>query len=48
MWLEQVYIWRLQREHGNPKSANFADMPQDEALPVASYPIEQETLSPVD
>jgi hypothetical protein len=47
MWLEQIEIWRLQREHGSPKLATMANLPQDEVLPVASYPEEQESLSPV-
>jgi hypothetical protein len=38
LWLEQLVIWRLQREHGSPKSAFEAEFPQDDALPVASSP----------
>jgi hypothetical protein len=42
MWLEQVEIWRLQREHSAPKQEDPGQR-EDEELPVASYPhLEQE------
>lgn len=38
LWLEQVYIWRLRREHGSPKSTTVVDLGKDEELPQATYP----------
>jgi hypothetical protein len=39
MWLEVVYVWRLQREHGTPKED--LEQSEDTELPEATYP-EQE------
>lgn len=38
LWLEQVYLWRLQREHGQTKQERLES--EDDELPVASYPKE--------
>ena len=38
-WLEQIEIWRLQREHPAPKQEQLETNEEDE-LPVASYPVE--------
>jgi hypothetical protein len=37
LWLEQLQIWRLEREHGTPKQEAIEQSADDE-LPVASYP----------
>ncbi len=37
LWLEQIEIWRLEREHGTPKQEQ-QELVEDEELPVASYP----------
>jgi hypothetical protein len=37
LWLEQIVIWRLQREHGFVKEED-PGASHDDALPVASYP----------
>ena len=38
LFLEMVYIWRLKREHGTPKTEIISDVAEDTELPVASYP----------
>jgi len=37
IWLEQLFIWGLQREHAAPKQEDCSQS-QDEELPQASYP----------
>jgi hypothetical protein len=37
LWLEQLYLWRLQREHADPKQ-ELLDQLEDTELPVAGYP----------
>lgn len=37
MWLEQIEIWRLQREHSTVKEEVQRVVPDDE-LPQATYP----------
>lgn len=37
LWLEQVAIWRLQREHSEPKQEP-AQQSGDKELPVVNYP----------
>ena len=39
LWLAELEIWRLQREHGTPKTETISDLSeQDEELPQATYP----------
>jgi len=38
LWLAEIEIWRLQREHGTPKEEDPGQS-EDEALPVAVYPV---------
>jgi hypothetical protein len=35
LWLEQLYIWRLQREHASPKQEDCSQT-EDKELPQAS------------
>lgn len=37
IWLEYLYLWRLQREHGIPKQE---DLVEEDELPEATYPVE--------
>ena len=37
-WLEQLHIWRIEREHGTPKTETVSDLSEDDELPVSSYP----------
>lgn len=37
MWLEQVAIWHLQREHSEPKEEKPMQS-EDKELPAVSYP----------
>jgi len=37
MWLEQIAIWRLQREHASPKQEDPGESPVNEQ-PIAAYP----------
>lgn len=37
LWLEQLYLWRLQRDHAAPKQ-EYPRQTEDEELPQASYP----------
>ena len=39
IWLEQLYLWRLQREHADPKQEDRSQS-EDEEMPQASYPEE--------
>jgi hypothetical protein len=39
LWLEQIELWRLQREHGTPKQESIKQ-PEDSELPIATYPEE--------
>jgi hypothetical protein len=39
LWLEQLYLWRLHREHADPKQGDHSQT-EDEELPQASYPEE--------
>jgi hypothetical protein len=41
LWLEQIEIWRLEREHADPKQEKF-EQSEDTELPVAGYPPGQE------
>lgn len=36
-WLEQIAIWKLEREHGEPKQEQLVE---DNELPEATYPVE--------
>jgi hypothetical protein len=37
LWLEQLQIWRLEREHAAPKQEQL-ESSEDDELPQASYP----------
>lgn len=37
MWLEQLAIWRLQREHSEPKE-DKQEHSEDKELPQVQYP----------
>jgi hypothetical protein len=37
LWLEQIAIWKLEREHPAPKQEQLESSENDE-LPIASYP----------
>lgn len=39
LWLEQLHIWRLEREHADPKQEAIEQSAEDE-LPLAIYPEE--------
>jgi hypothetical protein len=38
IWLEQLYLWRLQRKHADPKQDHSQS--EDKEMPQASYPEE--------
>ncbi len=40
LWLEQLAIWRLERERGTPKQEVIEHSAEDEELPLAIYPEE--------
>lgn len=37
LWLEQIELWRLEREHGTPKQEAL-EQSEEKELPVAGYP----------
>jgi hypothetical protein len=37
LWLEQIEIWRLEREHAVPKQEQL-ESSEDDELPLAVYP----------
>lgn len=38
IWLEQLYLWRLQREHGIPKQEDL-ELSESGEMPVDWYPL---------